>query len=158
MDPILTAITQLRNPLFDNLLFMITWLGPLLVVLSLTLFENKDKDMKKYIIGVIATLIIIYSMKYFFKIPRPEEAMLFEFSPAFPSLHAGLMGFWWVFMVKRYKKDATIITAITALVSFSRLYFGVHYLLDVITGLLIGLLIGAIIDRKIDFKKHTLKK
>ena len=64
---------------------------------------------------------------------------------SFPSSHAvnnfaALVIFFWFF--RRY---AWIWFVFAALISFSRIYVGVHYPLDILGGALIGILIGAIV-------------
>lgn len=96
---------------------------------------------------------------------RPEVAFQAyrETGFSFPSGHATLAaasyGFLiylvWRMMPAGYKRNATIalLSALIALIAFSRLYLGVHYLSDVLGGLLLGglfVLIGSVVVRKIE--------
>lgn len=111
-----------------------------------------------------------YAAKYFFHRPRPEQAVYFEASYSFPSCHATLAlafyGFIFFVLWKETKAPALkkiILTGgiiLIALIGFSRIYLGVHYLSDVIAGYFLGLiflLLGMLlVERKTLHKKKSL--
>jgi membrane-associated phospholipid phosphatase len=95
-----------------------------------TVFQNPRPDPEKLLPG-IRELAAQY---------RPNE-------PGFPSGHAqGSVAFWGSLALSSRNRAAWAICAvIIILVSYSRLYLGVHYLGDVIGGLLLGLACLAVV-------------
>ena len=79
---------------------------------------------------------------------------------SFPSGHAGA-SFAVSTVIARHKLSYGIISLITSvLISFSRLYFYVHYPTDVLTGAMIGIITGVLMDKLVVYllKKHDEKK
>ena len=106
---------------------------------------------KKMILPLILTFIFYLGVTYFIKVivARPRPFTKFDFpdlgesgiNRSFPSGHstasASVMRF---FEFNRILLWAWI--AVTILIMFSRVYLGMHYLSDVITGLILGYFIG----------------
>lgn len=142
------------EPVID-LFHYITFLGNvqfilfLLIIISLIMiFKYNYFWILPLIISVVGSISFAWLSKYFFLRSRPIEAIFFEQSPAFPSGHATVaMSFyailfyiWW-----RQQSSCNIRVIITflgssfvLLLAFSRIIIGVHYLTDVIAGLLLG--------------------
>lgn len=132
------AITDLGNPAFWFIIAAwLFWLGyerRSFIVMSLILF-----------VGVIAGGLKIAIMR-----PRPFEtgqitALVAETGYSFPSGHATIAGAfaaygWFTKWVRKSWKYLLILMAIG--VAISRIYLGVHYLSDVIAGLILGGAIG----------------
>lgn len=122
------------------------------IIFSLFIFSLFLKR-KKYIIplyiSVSITTLITYLLKEMFKRPRPELNLYINQGFSFPSGHSSIIvaiyGFLIYFFLKNLKTTKNkIISTIICLflifsVAFSRLYLNVHYLSDVITGLLLGM-------------------
>jgi undecaprenyl-diphosphatase len=104
-----------------------------------------------------ATLIVEYPIKYYFRRRRPfidiVQAITIGRKPgsySFPSGHsaAAFAGAW--LMSRHYPLLTPLWYVIAALVAFSRIYLGVHYPGDVISGSLIGTLLAEAMRRVID--------
>lgn len=90
-------------------------------------------------------------LKEWFQVPRPflaQPDIANEVPKAtaegwsFPSGHAQGTTTFWSYLALKYRKLLLTITAITIilLVSFSRVYLGVHFFIDVVGGIIIGLI------------------
>lgn len=86
-------------------------------------------------------------LKNFIERPRPELGLFTESLYSMPSFHAtiaiALYGFLAWYLYRSEKKrwlhfDVWILWALVLLISFSRLYLGVHWPSDVLVGLFIG--------------------
>jgi undecaprenyl-diphosphatase len=104
-----------------------------------------------------ATLIVEYPIKYYFRRRRPfidiVQAITVGRKPgsySFPSGHsaAAFAGAW--LMSRHYPYLAPLWYVIASLVAFSRIYLGVHYPSDVVSGSLIGTLLAEALRRFID--------
>ena len=166
---IFTIITNMVNPIFIGIVgFSILLFAKGQRIHSFTLFMN---------MGIVALLNL--ALKYFFVRNRPDEALqlINESGYSFPSGHAmfavAFYGFL-IFMVWKLKWRKSIKITLTSvgavlilLISFSRIYLGVHYATDVMGGLCISvaylmvfLFITARYDKVpervgSDYKRHT---
>ncbi len=105
----------------------------------------------------VATLIVEYPIKYYFRRRRPfidiVQAITVGRKPgsySFPSGHsaAAFAGAW--LLTRRYPALVPLWFVVAALVAFSRIYLGVHYPGDVVSGSLIGTVLAEAMRRVID--------
>ena len=86
-------------------------------------------------------------LKITFALPRPYwvdarvQAFSTEASFGFPSSHAMVSMAGWFFLARQSKRTWTLFAAafLVALIAISRVFLGVHFLLDVVGGALIGI-------------------
>ena len=166
---------KLSNKLFDIIMPIITnenyWILPIIVLISYLLFFNKVK-------GKIVLTIIFISLgindyfcasilKPYFSRLRPSHEILDYINLlvpkggkwSMPSNHASNMFALATIISYFYSNQKWNIYFLAIIISFSRLYVGVHYPLDVITGSLIGYTISwIIITLWVKIKLYELKK
>ncbi|MEM1545998.1 MAG: phosphatase PAP2 family protein [Candidatus Methanomethylicia archaeon] len=78
--------------------------------------------------------------KYWFMLPRPSHSLWITEGYGFPSGHSQASSTFWSCLALNTKLKITKLIAIVLplLIAYSRLYLQVHYLIDVISGLLLG--------------------
>ena len=108
---------------------------------------KKKRNIILFWISIIIIFLVIEILKNIFKMPRPI-GIIEETGYGFPSRHAALAFASFVIMSLRYMKYKWVFLGIAILVTFSRLYLGVHYLGDLIVGGFLGYYMAVFIDKK----------
>src|ERR1035437_2245001 len=173
-------IYQLRTPFLAQFFYAITNFANQITVIILGVIALIYLYLKKELAYLYALILVflgteasVYLIKILINRPRPiaDIAYYIEASPSFPSGHSaiaiaffGFVTYYLICHVKGNVKKKTILivlgTILTALIGFSRLYLGVHFLSDVLGGFLIGglwLTVG-ITFRERHFYNDSLKK
>lgn len=140
LDTVMAAITATGNEIFYLLVIPV-------------LYWCYDKKFASRIGGAFLTCVLVNeSVKEYFNNPRPDPSRLSDgisqlnirykpkHSPGFPSGHAqNAVAFWGSLAYFAGKRNITLFSLIfILLVSYSRLYLAVHFLGDVLGGLVIG--------------------
>ena len=146
----LRAIAEIRNPVFDAFFSLITRIGEEVFFLAAAIIffwcVNKRQGYFVLLTGLFGT-VLNQGAKLLFRIPRPwvidptfevvGDAKVAATGYSFPSGHtqnaAGTLG-----SIAAYKanwKKVVICIVVILLVGFSRMYLGVHTLLDVVVSL-----------------------
>jgi len=138
---------------------------------SIFLYISKNKEyIFPFFISIGSASILDSILKIIFNRPRPSISFYAESNASFPSGHATIVvaffGFICYFLIKNSKKNRNKIlyiiafVIISALVGFSRLYLGAHYLTDVLGGFLLGLisLLSSICISELFFIKNNKNK
>ena len=149
---ILQAISKIRNPVLNVIMHAFTMLGNVYGVIFVCLHSLLKKDPVKFTLPLTFTVLISWGLNEFIKDiverARPSEPLriLIEHSFSFVSGHAMnnmalyLMAF--LLLRKEYgSKKVWWLLLFPPIIAFSRLYFAVHYLTDVIAGLCIGVMV-----------------
>lgn len=134
---------SLLNPFFIFLGGKIGLLAYILL-LSILLFSGKEKELIIYlIIAVVAAVALSYVLKYIVMRPRPDLlALMIKSTPSFPSTHA-LVASSAFFFIKKLNKNYKIIAfTLMVLVILTGFYNGIHYLSDVVTGVILGIMVS----------------
>lgn len=150
-----TTMAQVRTDALVTFFDTMTQLGNTKIVLpllllaltSLVLWGNRFWALP-LVLSFVGSMTMAALGKYGFARPRPIEALFVEHSPSFPSAHATLaMAFyavlfylWWRRTSHRSLQMMIAIMGMTfvTLLASSRIIIGVHYVSDVIAGLLLG--------------------
>lgn len=166
MIELLRAIAAWRTPVLDALMSAVTWLGEGTVFLfvGLILFWCVDKKYGyRFLFVNLAGTFCGLGLKVVCRIPRPwvidpslkivESARAGATGWSFPSGHTAAATMLFGGVARKLERPwAYVVSVVLALtVAFSRMYLGVHTLLDVVVGLLLGvctLLLSELLFRK----------
>lgn len=146
-----------RTPMMDAVFQWITRLGGTATLTAVSLLatgflwaDHRGRFIMPLWVAIAGSETITWLGKYVFSRSRPELGGVIEVSsPSFPSAHAaGAMAVYGfiAYALTRDMRDALRrfhltywIAVLIALVGFSRVYLGVHYVSDVLMGFLLGI-------------------
>lgn len=166
---IVTSISSLQQTWLNQIMVLVSYLGIALVLIFLStclfLIHDRRKILSVWFSFAI-TSILVFLSKIFIYRSRPFEelglttlnflvnATYTTWNFSFPSFHTAI-----TFSVIPFLKGKIKIYWIlfACLVGFSRLFFALHYLSDIIAGALIGLIVGEIFMNLFHLKKGVLK-
>lgn len=152
-DKLAFSLFKIRTPLLTKIFLIITNLGSpyVLIVLTLLSFLLKNKKISFIITANLGLITIINQvLKFIVKRPRPSDLFLIvETGYSFPSGHSmvslSFYGLLIYFIYKYFKNKKlkifliTFLSLIIILIGISRVYLGVHFVSDVISGFLLSL-------------------
>jgi len=141
---------NLRFGLFDFVFSIITNFGIVVLIMvvipSIILYRKNKKPLYLLWLAFLASLIISFSVKLIFLRQRPIEAFTYPFtniiSYSFPSLHAMAVFSLLPILTRHLPKQTNFWIIFAFVVAFTRIYFGFHFLSDVVFGSLFGYFLG----------------
>jgi len=149
------SIVELRHPIINKSMVIISNLATLIsitiisiILLAAIIYLKKDKKyLSSMVISLIFSALLVALIKYIVKRPRPFielgiEALENKSNYSFPSGHTNSVFSLIPFISIYFKKFKYIWLFFSVLVSFSRIYLGVHYLSDIIFSMIFGLSIS----------------
>jgi membrane-associated phospholipid phosphatase len=142
---------QILSPGLDNIMVFFTFLGKvefyMIFITFLYWIVDANLGFRAFMV-LLSTDIVGVAFKKFLHQPRPYwigdvKGLTAETSYGIPSTHASDSLSVWGYLALKIKKPWFWTTAISLviLISFSRLYLGVHFPHDLVAGWLIGLVI-----------------
>jgi undecaprenyl-diphosphatase len=144
-----TIFSNLQNSFLD---FIFTYLTDyiLVVIIALVLptvwlwFDHEEKKIIPLWTSFIGTGIIAYSIKILVQRPRPTDTNIFlaTTNSSFPSLHTATAFSVIALLSIMYPKYAKYFIAFAVVVAITRMYFGLHFLSDIIAGVTLGYFMG----------------
>ncbi|WEU40473.1 MAG: phosphatase PAP2 family protein [Candidatus Odinarchaeum yellowstonii] len=144
----------------DPFIALISNFGVILLIAGGILIFTLDYKYKSIgaltlmIIGFWLAIFLGYTLKTYFDILRPYYQIAYtrtliyttpNLGGSFPSSHALISFFIWTIISVKAKKYSIPTLIAASLISFGRVYVGVHYPLDITCGILIGVLLGVAI-------------
>lgn len=142
--PVLTEYMYLLSRAFDFSVYSV--LVTLLVALLIYMLRGK-KYAILFLWVMSVSSIVVYCMKSLFNVSRPSDAVMTAFGQSFPSYHATIATVFFLMIMyicdSYLKKFWRIIfnsfcILMILLVSFSRIYLGVHWFSDILGGIVLG--------------------
>jgi len=139
---ILEAFATIRTEALTTFFVLVYYFTYL--TLASIIFLSYLKNKKKVIIPIVFLIIgvlIVYSLKYYFKVPRYPFAAIEKEDYSFPSNHMFVSIFSIAFLPKYLPLKYFSIIYFLFLVPFSLLYLGVHYPSDMIFSVFLGIIL-----------------
>ena len=139
-----------KTAFLDFALGIVTNFGIVVVVMLLTpsviLYKKNKKIIYLLWLTFIVSVIVAFVIKLIVLRQRPIEALTYPFTNilnySFPSMHAMVAFSLLPLLVNHLSKQKHFWIGFGLLVVFSRIYFGFHFLSDVVFGALAGYFIG----------------
>ena len=159
---IVQGVSFLRNGILNDFFLGLTFISSSVIIFfSLTTLFLWREHKRKWILPLWFTLGLSAFISFVFKVviqrPRPfqlgivsvlpvlEKSSHFVWNFAFPSFHAMLVFCSIPILSKQFPKFKYAWVVFASLVAFSRIYFGLHFLSDLVVGGFIGYVVGALI-------------
>ncbi len=156
-DAINSVIVPMRNPFLTKLMVLITTIASPVILTIASIFisiyliiHKKTYDTLLYLVSIFLAIVGFIVLKQTFHLSRPEDGILDISGWSFPSGHAtvatafflatGYAFFDWAKTIAGKTILAVGCVLGAVLVSFSRVYLGVHFALDILAGIALGLL------------------
>lgn len=156
---------DVKFTLLDTILSIITnfWIVVMVVLIipSIILYKKNKKVVYLLWLAFFASFILAFAAKLIFLRQRPIEAFTYPFiniiNYSFPSMHAMVIFALLPILIKYLSKQKHFWVGFVFLVVFSRIYFGFHFLSDVVFGALFGYFIGSYLLELYENKKLWIK-
>lgn len=142
------------NPVFDNFFPLLRDLTYFFWIFLIIYFWIKEEKKLAIIlaVGIIAGAVFTYPLKFLIDRDRPYEQIEatrlltpFENDPSFPSGHTEMSFLAATIVSQFHPRYSKYLYGFSFLVALSRIYVGVHFPIDVISGAIIGIIIGKLI-------------
>ena len=143
---------NMKFPLLDSVLSIITNFGIVIVVmlavplLMLYRRENQRKSIDLLLLAFIISVVTAFIIKFVILRQRPLGILYYPFfnivDYSFPSMHAMVVFSLLPILVEYLPRQKNFWILFAFAVSFTRIYFGFHFLSDVVFGALFGYFLG----------------
>jgi len=137
---IISFIVKIRNVFLNEVMIIVSSLIFMAIVFALYcyLLRKKKENVLDLFFLVMIAYILANILKLIFMRERPLDGLLVDEDYSFPSAHTSVIFSMFFLMLKEFPKKYFLFLVIAVVIAFSRLYLGMHYLADVIGGVLLG--------------------
>ena len=133
---------SLQNSLFtfffEGISFISNFLAVGIILSFLFVLKRRYKTLSIFILSFFGLAVIVYTLKIFIARPRPSFGLEQGGDFSFPSGHASACFGAYPWIMKHFQKLRGIWIVFSLLAVVSRLYLGVHYFSDVLSGVILG--------------------
>lgn len=141
---------NIESPIFDAVLSIVTNFGVVifiaLIIPSITLYKKNKKIVYLLWLTFIVSVVLAFIIKLLILRQRPTEAFTYPLTNiinySFPSMHSMVVFSLLPLLIKYMPKQKSFWILFAFLVALSRIYFGLHFLSDIVFGALFGYFIG----------------
>lgn len=141
---------NVKFAIFDVFLSSITNFGIVVIVIlvipSIILYRKNRKLVYLLLLTFVVSVVLAFIIKLIILRQRPTETFTYPFlniiNYSFPSMHSMVVFSLLPALSKYLPKQKSFWIGFAFLVAFSRIYFGFHFLSDVVFGALFGYFIG----------------
>lgn len=155
---IIYFLISIKNSNFDKLMVYSTYLGNVLMVtVLLVAFIFYIKKHRKYLVPFLFTIIVASALteviKFLIKVPRPFlglnlPVLITDAGYSFPSGHAMALTTGYMFLKKENMTLANLWLIFAIILLFGRVYTGIHYISDIIGGIIVGYFVSSFFLRE----------
>ena len=157
---------DVKFPIFDFALSTITNFGVVVLVMlaipTIIIHKKNKKASCLLWLAFAISLVLAFLIKLIVLRQRPENAFTYSFirvlNYSFPSMHSMAVFSLLPLLATYLPRQKTFWTAFAFLAAFSRIYFGLHFLSDVVFGALLGYFIGYSLLKLYEKRKLALWK
>ena len=150
--PVNSFFNNLNFQIFDFILVVITnfaFVSAAVLLLPSIVLHKEPKKAMLFWITFISSVILSFAIKLIVSRQRPEEILSYPFIGAFnfsfPSMHTAVVFAALPLLICFIPKQKTFWIFFAFLVAFTRIYFGFHFLSDVVFGGFFGYILGGFI-------------
>lgn len=156
-EHVFKGVIGLKNNILTNVLYVITNIGStigvvcVLLIIAVVFIRKKSfSDFKYVVFNVGIGVILMKTLKHIIRRIRPSWKWITQAGFSYPSGHtiSAILLYGTLILLVNKKVKGKLKTPLIAflslmifLISISRIYFGVHYLTDVIASLILGTII-----------------
>ena len=141
---------NIKFPLLDSVLSVITSFAvviAVMLVIPLFLLYKDKRKMSLLIWAFIISVVLAFIIKLLVLRQRPAEILYYPLfniiNYSFPSMHAMVVFSLLPILMEYLPKQKNFWVLFAFIVSFTRIYFGFHFLSDVVFGAFLGYFVGS---------------
>ncbi len=170
-----SSMVSLHNPMLTQLMSAITTIGSTFsiailsaILLSVFFYRKQIYNALLLVLSMSGGLLLKTVMKLIVQRARPENALVAASEYSFPSGHTMMAAILFLVIIYTFRKEfssglsRTVFIAgnftLIFLIGFSRVYLNVHWLSDVIAGLVFGAAWFAVSVKILDYLRILPKK
>lgn len=161
---------SIQSPGLTYCFYAFTWFFntlPAAILIALVMFFlfkwSSKRNTGEFLMAISLSVVLVWFVKFFVNHPRPELGIITAYGPSFPSAHTALAVTFFLFFLRFMRHEKNVFRRIThqafcvlvpLMVGLSRIYLGVHWLSDVVAGIVVGV-IALTLSRYIWKRTHS---